>query len=354
VDNERQDQVNILIVKLSAIGDVIHTLPSLAALRHLYPDAHITWVVEEAAADIVKNHPYLDAVIVSQRKSWSKDIQNSKILKPLFNMRSLIKELRQRPYDLVIDFHGLFKSSIIVLLSSGKRKLGYDSLQELSGLFLNEKIPEDMNKHAVDRYLDFPRYLGANVNNAEFILPVNEKAEANTQLLLNQYGLDDNNFIAINPIAYWETKLWDDDNFARLADLIRNNLKMNVVFTGSEKSSIEGITSKMKTKGINLGGQTTLLELAYLDKKARFVITTDSGPMHLAAAVGTPVVALFGPTDPARTGPYGEGHTIVRAGLPCSPCFLKKCPTRKCMQDISPEQVFAVIAEKLYQVGIKY
>jgi 3-deoxy-D-manno-octulosonic-acid transferase/heptosyltransferase-1 len=338
--------VNILIVKLSAIGDVIHTLPSLAALRHLYPDAHITWVVEEAAADIVKNHPYLNAVIVSRRKSWPKDILNNKFLKPLFNMRSLIKEVRQRPYDLVIDFHGLFKSSIIVLLSSGKRKLGYDSLQELSGLFLNEKIHEDMNKHAVDRYLDLTRYLGAAIDKAEFVLPQNSDAEAKVKILMNKYNLDDKNFIAINPIAYWDTKLWNDDSFAKLADLIKNNLKMNVVFTGSERGSIEGITSKMKTKGINLGGQTTLLELAYLDKKARFVITTDSGPMHLAAAVGTPVVALFGPTDPARTGPYGEGHTIVSAELPCSPCFLKKCPTIKCMQDISPEQVLEVIAEK--------
>ena len=337
--------MNILIVKLSAIGDVIHTLPSLAALRGIYPDAHITWVVEEAAADIVKNHPYLDAVIVSRRKSWSKDIQKSKILKPLLNMRSLIKELRQRPYDLVIDFHGLFKSSVIVLLSSGKRKLGYDSLQELSGLFLNEKIPEDMNKHAVDRYLDFPRYLGAKIDNVEFILPQNNDAEEKVQLLMDKYKLRDKNFIAINPIAYWETKLWDDDNFAILADLIKRNLKMNVVFTGSKKSTIEGITSKMKTEGINLGGRTSLSELAYLYKKARFVITTDSGPMHLAAAVGTPVIALFGPTDPARTGPYGKDHTIVRTELPCSPCFLKKCPTRKCMQDISPEHVFTVIVE---------
>jgi 3-deoxy-D-manno-octulosonic-acid transferase/heptosyltransferase-1 len=122
---------------------------------------------------------------------------------------------------------------------------------------------------------------------------------------------------------------------------------MNVVFTGSKKSTLEGITSKMKTEGINLGGRTSLSELAYLYKKARFVITTDSGPMHLAAAVGTPVIALFGPTDPARTGPYGKGHTIIRTDLPCSPCFLKKCATRKCMRDISPEQVFTVIAEKL-------
>ncbi len=345
--------MNILIVKLSAIGDVIHTLPSLAALRRLYPDAHITWVVEEAAADIVKNHPYLDSVIVSKRKSWSKDIKKNKFLKPLFNMRSLIKELRQRHYDLVIDFHGLFKSSIIVLLSSGKRKLGYDSFQELSGLFLNEKIHEDMNKHAVDRYLDLPQHLGAIIDKAEFILPPNKNAEAQVNRIMRNYNLVDNNFIAINPIAYWETKLWDNNSFAQLADLIKSNLKMDVVFTGSEKGNIEEITSKMKAKGINLGGQTTLLELAELYRKARLIITTDSGPMHLAAGVGTSVVALFGPTDPARTGPYGDGHTVIRAGLSCSPCLFKKCPTKKCMQDISPAQVLEVVTQKLRQVAIK-
>ncbi len=339
--------MNILIVKLSAIGDVIHTLPSLAALRRFYPDAHITWVVEEAAADIVKNHPYLNEVIVSRRKSWQKYFKAGQLRRPLREMKLFLRQLRLRPYDLVIDFQGLLKSSVIVYLSRGKRKLGYDSLQELSGLFVNEKIPEDMNKHAVDRYLDFPRYLGAAADEAEFILPRNHEAETAVQALLDEYNLKDKNFIAINPVAYWETKLWDDDNFARLADLIKNNLKMDVVFTGSNKESIEKITSGMAACGINLGGKTSLSELACLYKKARFVITTDSGPMHLAAAVGTPVIALFGPTDPARTGPYGEGHTILRTQLPCSPCFLKKCPTKKCMKEILPEQVFAAVENKL-------
>ena len=335
--------MNILIVKLSAIGDVIHTLPSLSALRRLYPDAHITWVVEEAAADLVKNHPYLDAVLISRRKSWGKDFQRGQFRRSLEEIRSFIKILRQRPYDLVIDFHGLFKSSIIVFLSGGKRKLGYNSLQELSGLFLNEKIPEEMNKHAVERYLDFPRYLGAKINSARFILPLSKEAEIRAQILLDKNNLENKKFIVINPIAYWETKLWSNEKFAHLADLINNKLQMKVVFTGSEKEPIEKINSLMTTESINLGGQTSLLDLAYLYKKAQIVITTDSGPMHLAAAVETPVIALFGPTDPERTGPYGTVHTIIRAELPCSPCLLKKCPTKKCMEDISPQQVFAAV-----------
>ena len=339
--------MNILIVKLSAIGDVIHTLPSLTALRKLYPDAHITWVVEEAAADLIKNHPYLDAVLVSRRKSWIKDFQRGEIRRPLQEIFSFVKKLRQRSYDLVIDFHGLLKSSLIVLLSAGRRKLGYDSLQELSGLFLNDRISEDMNKHAVDRYLDFPRYLGAKITQAEFVLPGNRDAEVKAQRLLDKYNLVNKKFIAVNPIAYGETKLWDDEKFARLADLIVANLNSNIVFTGSEKGPLEKIISQMSSNALSLGGETSLPELAYLYKKAQLVITTDSGPMHLAAAVGTEVVALFGPTDPARTGPYGAGHTIIRTELSCSPCFLKNCPTKKCMHDILPEQVFAVIEERL-------
>ena len=336
--------MNILIVKLSAIGDVIHTLPSLAALRRFYPDAHITWVVEEAAADLVINHPYLDDVLISRRKSWIKDIKAGKFQSTWREMRSFLTQLRSRRYDLVMDFHGLFKSSVMVFLSGGKRKLGYDSWQELSGLFLNEKIPEDITKHAVDRYLDFLRYLGATTNNVEFILPLTDDSKIRAYRLLDQYHLSDKEYIAINPIAYWETKLWDNEKFANLADLIKEKLKLDVIFTGSNEADAAGILSRMKKEGKNLGGKTSLLTLAEIYKSAVAVITTDSGPMHLAAAVGTPVIALFGPTDPARTGPYGQGHTVIRANLPCSPCLLKKCPTKKCMEEITPEQVYAAAA----------
>lgn len=339
--------MNILIVKLSAIGDVIHTLPSLAELRRLYPDAYITWVVEEAAADLVKNHPLLNEVIISRRKSWMKAFHSGNIRQPLREIMSFMKDVRRHRYDVVIDFHGLFKSSVIVFLSLGKRKLGYDSFQELSGLFVSEKIPEDMNKHAVDRYLDFPRYLGAKTGSVQFVLPFHEEAEKRAQIILRKYNLEDKNFIAMNPVALWETKLWNDAKFAHLADLIHNELHLKVVFTGSEKASIDTITSLMTTEKINLGGETTLLDLAYIYKKAQVVISTDSGPMHLAAALETPVVALFGPTDPLRTGPYGFDHTIIRTDISCSPCFLKKCSTKKCMEDISIGQVFTAVKELL-------
>ena len=341
--------MNILIVKLSSIGDVIHTLPSLSALRRLYPEADITWVIEEAASDIIKDNPCLNRTIVFHRKRWAKDIKKLRRLNgTVKEIKAFITTLRKRRYDLVIDFHGLFKSSLIVLLSGGKRRLGYDSMQELSGLFLNEKIPEDMEKHAVDRYLDLPRYLSADTTRKEFPIPMRKENRDRVEGLLKRYDVDINErFMAVNPVALWETKLWEDVKFAGLCGRITEELKTKVIFTGGSSSGmIEHIQSLMVSPSVNLGGQTTLKDLAYLYKSASLVITPDSGPMHIAAAVGTPVVALFGPTDPSRTGPYGEGHVVVRKEMPCSPCLLKKCGSNRCMKEITVGEVFLAVKER--------
>ena len=339
--------MNILIVKLSAVGDVIHTLPSLAVLRKLYPEANITWVVEDASSDILSGHPYLDRLIVSHRKQWIEDVKRGRFAKTAREIRAFIRELRRQPYDLVIDFHGLMKSAVLVLLSSGKRKLGYDSMQELSGLFLNEKIPEDMNKHAIDRYLDFPRHLGADIREPEFLIPIRQENIDRVDEYLRRNGIDRKDaFVAVSPVALWDTKLWPDEKFALLCDRIVEELKVSVVFTGAERGRLDRIRSRMRSPSINLGGETTLKDLACLYQRSSLLVTTDSGPMHVAAAVGTPVVALFGPTDPARTGPYGEGHAVIRKELSCSPCFLKKCDSMKCMTDITVEEVFDAVRKK--------
>jgi heptosyltransferase-1 len=342
--------VNILIVKLSAIGDVIHTLPSAAALRELYPDAHITWVVEEASSDLLAGHPDLDRVLISKRRKWLRELVNPQRAGRAFHeVREFLKALRDRPYDLVIDFHGLFKSAFIVLLSGGHRKLGYDSMQELSGLFLNEKIPEDMNKHAVDRYLDFLRHLGAKVGEPQFHVPVDEENKRKVDSLLERRGIvRDERFVAISPVALWDTKLWEGKKFAMLCDRLIGELNLKLVLTGARADGLlQRIEKSVNRPIINLGGETTLRDLAYLFGRAALLITTDSGPMHIAAAVGTPVVALFGPTSPARTGPRGRGHTIIQKDLECSPCFQKKCEVLTCMKEITVEEVFQAVKNKL-------
>ena len=346
--------MNILIVKLSAVGDVIHTLPSLAALRRLYPEAHITWAVEEAAADIVRNHPDLDRVLVSRRKAWQKAIKRGSLREPLRGIRTFIADLRDRDYDVVIDFHGLFKSAVLVLLSRGRRKIGYDSFQEMSGLFYSEKIREDMSKHAVDRYLDFPLHLGAVPGKREFRIATGPENKRKVDELLAANGIT-GPYIAVNPVAYWETKLWAEDRFAALCDRIGASHGLPVVLTGQPDPSLERIRSLSSGEVKNLEGRTTLKDLAELYRRSLLLITTDSGPMHLAAAMGTPVVALFGPTDPRRTGPYGPGHQVVRTAIPCAPCFRKSCREMTCMEGITVDAVFRatenVLAKRLGEGG---
>jgi len=342
--------MNILIVKLSAIGDVIHTLPSLAALRRCFPQAHISWVVEEAASDLLADHPMLDRVLVSRRKRLVRDLREGRDRwAALRDIRGFVRALRDRPYDLVIDFHGLFKSAVLVFLSRGRRRLGYDSLQEGSGFFLNEKIPEDMNKHAVDRYLDFPRHLGCDTSNPEFPIALQEAHFARVAELLAAFSIDTSrDFVAVSPVAYWETKLWDEAKFAAVCDRIARELGLPVVFTGeSAEGPIERIRALMEQPSASVAGATTLRELAALYRQSAVLLTTDSGPMHLAAAVGTPVVALFGPTSPERTGPYGTGHTIIRKGMDCSPCFRKDCETLECMKAIGINEVFEAVRERV-------
>ncbi len=342
--------MNILIVKLSAIGDVVHTLPSLKALRTLYPDAHITWIVEEASSDILYHHPDLDRVIVSYRKRWIKDLKKFKNIKSTFaEIRTIIKKIRDRRYDLVIDFHGLFKSALFVFLSGGKRKLGYDSMQELNGLFLTDKIYEDMQKHAVERYLDLIRYAGYDGPVLKASITIEPEDQRRVLTLLDKNHVDINEpFVTVSPVALWDTKLWNNEKFAHLCDRISSELKVAIILTGNRKEGrLTQIESLMEYPVVNLGSSTTLRELAYLYSLSKLLITTDSGPMHIAAAVGTPTIALFGPTDPGRTGPYGNGHLIIRRNVPCSPCFLKSCNSMKCMNDISVEEVLKAVQNKL-------
>ena len=215
--------------------------------------------------------------------------------------------------------------------------------------FLNEKIFEDMKKHAVDRYLDFTRYLGTDIDNPEFYIPIDEENKTRVEALLKAADIDINEpFVAINPVAFWDTKLWRDDKFALLCDRIEEELKCKVVFTGSKGHGIiERIRSMMTFTSVNLEGQTTLRDLTYLYSLSGLLITTDSGPMHIAAAMNTPTVALFGPTDPSRTGPYGKGHIVVRKEMPCSPCFLKKCDTKRCMEEITVDEVFEAVKKQM-------
>jgi 3-deoxy-D-manno-octulosonic-acid transferase/heptosyltransferase-1 len=295
--------------------------------------------VEEAAYSVIKGHKALDRIIVSKRKTWLKGLAGRFCLKNIREACSFIKHLRDTRYDIILDFQALVKSGVLIGLARGGRKIGFDKgmeHQEHSYIFLNERIkPVDMEVHALIRGMILLESIGIQSREAVFNLPVSDQDRNAANDLLIQHGIKTPELLAaINPVAKWETKLWDNAKFAKLADSLIKQYNAKVFFTGSaeDRELILDIISRMKCKAYNLAGMTSLKTLAALYEKTSIVVSTDTGPMHLAAAVGTPVVALFGPTAPWRTGPFGHGHKIIRADLECSPCFKRQCNTIDCMK----------------------
>ncbi len=337
--------MKVLIIKLSSIGDCVHTLPALHALRKGFDNARvkarIDWLVEEAASGVLKGNPLIDNLIVVKR-GWAKNFGEN---------RKTARLLASTGYNMVLDFQGLLKSGVWVMLSKGRKRAGFSNGRELSHLFLNDRLPPyDIERHAVERYLDLAAHAGGDVSDVKFCLHIPKASmESAVKKLAKNVIKKGSPFFVLIPRARWETKLWDDGRFVELAKMIEAKTKIPAVLAGgpSDMAALEAIKDKIGKGAVNLSGQTDLLELAAILKMARFAITVDSGPMHLAAAVGTRTVALFGPTAPWRTGPYGKGHIIVRKGLKCSPCFKRKCAAPKCMKEISVSDVMAAVGEVL-------
>ncbi len=346
----------ILIVKLSAVGDVVQTLPMLTALRKRFSEAQIDWVVEEEAAGILDGYPGIDRVLVSRRKSWLTNIRKGRNLgATLRELLRFVRDLRETEYDWVIDNHGVLKSGVWVALSRGRRKIGYRATagiaDEGSYLFTHERHPPlSIERHALERYLDLVGQLGVPTEGISLEYPVPPDSLKSARELLDRNGFNTHPLAVIHPLAKWDTKQWAPEKFARLADRLGER-GIRVVITGSpgDLLSAERILSRVRVPSriLNLTGQTDLRELAALFSLADLVISPDTGPMHLAAAVKAPLVALFGPTAPWRTGPYGGGHAVLRKELPCSPCFRKKCPIGECLDQITVEEVLKAAEEKL-------
>jgi lipopolysaccharide heptosyltransferase I len=352
--------LNILIVKMSAIGDVTHTLPVLSALRRHYPHAHIAWLVEEAAAEVVRAHKALDRMLVWHRASSIKQFHTGNKFAVVREIRRLAKELRDSRYDLLIDCHALLKSSLWVGLARADCKAGFGRGMEHSEgsyLFLNKRIPAvSMEVHALDRGLVLLNALGIPTPEVVYDFPILESNQAEAFSLFEAGGLKAGDpIVAVHPMTLWPTKLWENERFGQVADrLIEKGYR--VVFTGGtgDRGAIDDICRSMTGRPIRLDGRTSLKTLAAVYRMACTVVSTDTGPMHIAAAVGTPVVALFGPTAPWRTGPYGKEHTVLRTALTCNPCFRRLCLTGRyeemaCMRRITVDQVVDAVTRTVHR-----
>ena len=339
-------QTRILLVKLSSFGDVLHALPTLEALRAAFPSAHLTWLVEAAYAPLLSGHPALNEVWEAPRLRPAELLSGSNP----GTLRRLLYQLRARPFDLVVDVQGLLKSAVWVALAKSPRKVGYDKTRELSYLALTERVPPfDPEAHAVRRYLNLAHYLGAPPTLPRFRLGLD--AGVDISALIPDEA--DRPLVVLHPGARWASKLWPLASWASLSEWFHaQGFQVAVTGSAADRELVASITAQCRAPLVNLAGSTSLAQLAAILRKARLAVTTDTGVMHLAATLGTKVVALFGPTAPWRTGPFGEGHQVVRLGLACSPCFKRQCPDPRCLNDLTPAMVEAACEKILSRTEI--
>jgi ADP-heptose:LPS heptosyltransferase len=304
-----------LLVRLSSIGDVVHTLPALAALhRHGWESG---WLVEPPSRVLLEDNPCLAQVTVSaSRRGFS----GGKAL-------SIVRALRARRYDVALDFQGLWKSAAWARLSGARRVVGWERgsrREPASALLIGERVERRGGGHVIDKNLALLRPLGIDaVGLREFPLPLSAGAAARVDAGLA--GLGEGGLVVLNPGGGWASKLWPAERFGELAKgLCRFGLRPLVSFGPGEEALAERVVTASAGTAVR-SFPTTLLEFVEIARRARLVIAADTGPLHLACAVGTPVVALFGPTDPARNGPFAPHDVVVRRMPACAPCYSRTC-----------------------------
>lgn len=310
--------MKILIVKLGALGDVINTLPLAVALKGGMPGCTIDWLVAPLSYPLVSRHTSVDRAYVFNRT-----------FKSAF---SVIKELRRTRYDIILDLQRILKSGLFTLAARAERRLGFDKrrCKEMTWLLPFERIPpSDPAAHMLDQYMEFARYLGLNTDRAVWDIP---RSVTRPKDIPNRY-------VVLNIGATKPANLWAPERFADLAGQIEKTLNLPSVLTGGPEDRDRA--TQIKAAGpvslTDLTGRTTLAELVEVIANADAVVSCDTGPMHLAAALEKPLVALFGPSDPRRTGPYHG--TVIRHAMACSPCNRKLCRAPFCMDAITSTEV---------------
>jgi heptosyltransferase I len=353
----------ILLIKLSAVGDVVHTLPVLNKLRRRYPNAQIDWLVTPAIGELLSHHPALNGVIEFSRDTsappwaWS----------ALSSYARLAAKLRPAGYDLVIDLHGQSRTAFLAFVTGAPVRIGFDKerpevwsnsrkvtddfrkhawqgAREGAWLFYTHHIPlPTMDVHVIDHYQSAGALLGFDNGPTDFSFRIPQEAQDRIDSLFRRHGIGGARPVVIAPRGNWETKSWPDEKSAEIArHFLRRGQAVVLVGAPRERAVGENI-ARLAPGAVDLTGETSLSELAALLSRAALCIAHDSGPLHLAVALDRPVVALFGPSDPVWAGPYHRDNAVVRAGLPCSPCYLRRLRNcvhgHACMNELSAPAV---------------
>lgn len=350
----------ILIVRLSALGDVIQTLPVLSWIRTTYPEAVIGWLVEADAANLLQDNPLVDHLHVSHRKQWLRSLKNpSQWLKTSREIRTLIHQIRRVNYDVALDFQGLLKSSFSMYLTGIPHRIGFKCAREGAPLFYTQTCPlpnafYNPNIPLIEHFKHLAETIGCNTHTISYPLPVATRQHlATIDRLLDPLGLSAP-FIVFAPATQWPSKHWPISSWQQLLKRILDKTDFNVVLVGGpqDKTLTQSILSaipmaEQQKRVLDVAGQTTLRELQHLFERAYAVVGLDSAPLHLAGAVGKArLIGIYGPTPYRRVPPPNSHQAILLSSedtLSCQPCHQTRCPlgTLECMHRITPDQVLA-------------
>jgi lipopolysaccharide heptosyltransferase II len=329
----------ICLIKPTALGDVVQTLPLLGMLRSRFPAASISWVVRRAFADILKGHPDLTEIIPFHRKGpWRDSLQ-------------LLKLLRHRRFDLVFDLQGLFRTAVMTWATGSAVRVGLETAREGASLSCNCVIPDSGPRSPAHlRYWRVAEALGMANHPRVAVIPTGPPESA---WLTEQLRNLPRPLLAIHPGAGWETKRWPVEKFAEIARRFEGGVI--VVGSTSERQLAVPIVDAARPRNrrvLNLAGETNLKQLAVLLGAADVVVSNDSGPMHIAAAMGTPVVGIFTCTSPILSGPAGSNHELISTAVPCAASYHKKCPLRgpshlACLAEVPVDRVWNAVARVL-------
>jgi lipopolysaccharide heptosyltransferase I len=337
-----------LIVKLSSLGDVVHNLPVLRTLRKNFPKSFIAWVVEEKCQDVLYNNPDLDELIVLRTKHWRRH-WNRRSFSELF---SAIGRIRRRRFDVVFDFQGLAKSGLIARLSGAPERVGFhrrDCRECLNAWFTNRKAPPvGKGVHVIDKNLSLLQTVGVSAVVKEFPLAVPAVAnEYVASYLKNNPDLMSNPVAVINPGVGFKTKQWDLGRFAQLADRIAGDLGYHILLTWGpgEEGKIKTIAAQMRQRHW-IAPPTNIHQSIALFRHISLFVSCDTGPLHLCSVMGIPTVSIFGPTDPARNGPYGGSIAVLRSPRAVT-SYKRAREIDLSMREVAPDSVFEALKAHL-------
>ena len=343
---EKEKIDRILIVNVNWIGDVLFSTPAIRALRKHYPSAHIACMVVPRCKDVLELNPHLDELIIYDEKGETKG---------LISKLKLISALKARRFDCVFLFHRSLTRTLMVALSGIKERVGIDNPKR--GFLLSKRIkPQPSDIHKVEQFLNIVKVVTGEDDGKSMELFTGKEDEEFAVEFLTSNGIGaGGRFIILNPGGNWDPKRWPSENFTALGDKLYEKYKVPIIITGAEKDIELGkkIYGMMEHKPVISAGKTTLRQLAAIMKRASLVISNDSGPMHIAVSQGARTIAIFGPTDPKITGPYGDGkYTVIQksSGKPgCEiPCYNLRCEDALCMKAVTVEDVMRE-AEKLLE-----